>query len=778
MKYGMGQSVLRTEDPRLLTGRGKYVDDVEFPRQTHLYVLRSPHSHATIRKVDASKAKNAPGVVLVLTGADADAEGLKGLPPAHVPPPIPEPPFAPYRPLLCSKEVRHVGDTVAVVVAETLAQAKDAAELIEVDYETKPIVADTAAAAEDGAVKVWPEMQSNVLLQLAFPHDPNAATQTDGALKSAAHVTRMTIVNNRLATNSMETRCCVAAPHQLQDKITLYTSSQIPHKVREVLTHYVFHIPETRLQVIAPDVGGGFGLKGEIYVEEALTLWAAMKTGRPVRWVPDRTEAMVGDAHGRDLVSQCEMGFDKDGKIVAFKVDNVFNLGAYAFSNGLVTPLLGTFMLSHAYEYPALFVRTRMVFSHTVPTTPYRGAGRPEANYIVDRLLDTAAAEMGMDPAELRRKNFIPPSAMPYQTKLMHKYDCGEFEKVMDKAIGVADRKGFAARKAESAKRGKLRGLGLTYYIEACGIFNERMEMRFDPTGNVSIIAGTHSHGQGHETAFAQLVSGWLGIDMEKIRLIQGDTDQVGFGRGTYGSRSLSVGGSALKAAADGVIEKGKKWAAHFLEAAEADIEFNDGMFSVVGTDKRIPLSKVAELSFIPMGMPPQLGVGIEAVGTSAAPSTFPNGCMICEVEVDPDTGTVAIDRFTAVNDVGMTVNPLLLAGQVHGGVVQGVGQALMEDVSFDKESGQVLNGSFMDYCMPRADDVPSFTVDEHPVPTQTNPLGVKGAGEAGTVGATPVVINAIVDALRPLGVKDIAMPATPQRVWQAIQSAKGAKAA
>ena len=366
---------------------------------------------------------------------------------------------------------------------------------------------------------------------------------------------------------------------------------------------------------------------------------------------------------------------------------------------------------------------------------------------------------------------------MPYQTKLMHKYDCGEFEKVMDKAIGVADRKGFAARKAESAKRGKLRGLGLTYYIEACGIFNERMEMRFDPTGNVSIIAGTHSHGQGHETAFAQLVSGWLGIDMEKIRLIQGDTDQVGFGRGTYGSRSLSVGGSALKAAADGIIEKGKKWAAHFLEAAEADIEFKDGMFSVVGTDKRIPLSKVAELSFIPMGMPPQLGVGIEAVGTSAAPSTFPNGCMICEVEVDPDTGTVAIDRFTAVNDVGMTVNPLLLAGQVHGGVVQGVGQALFEDVKFDKE-GQMLSGSFMDYCMPRADDVPSFTVDEEPTPTQTNPLGVKGAGEAGTVGATPVVINAIMDALRPLGVKDIEMPATPNVVWKAIRQAQSARAA
>jgi len=773
MKYGMGQSVTRVEDPRMLTGRGRYVDDFEFPRQSHLYVVRSPHAHADIRKIDASKAKSAPGVILVLTGADADAAQMKGLPPAHWPPPMPEPPFSPYRPLLCSKTVKHVGDPVALVVAETLAQAKDAAEMIEVDYAPKKAIADTAGAAEANASKVWAEMDSNVWKELAF----GDAKAVESALASAAHVTKLDIYNNRLSTNSMETRCVVAAPHQMQDKIVLYTSSQIPHKVREVLTRDVFHIPETKLQVIAPDVGGGFGLKGEIYVEEALTMWAAMQTGRPVRWSPDRTESMVADAHGRDLVSKCELGFDKSGKIVAMRIDNIFNLGAYAFSNGIVTPLLGTFMLSHAYDFPAVFVRTRMVFSNMVPTTPYRGAGRPEANYTVDRLIDTAAAELKMDPVELRRKNFIPSSAMPYQTKLMHKYDCGEFEKVMDKAVVVADRKGYEARKADSAKRGKLRGLGITYYIEACGIFNERMELRFDPTGHVSIIAGTHSHGQGHETAFAQLVSGWLGIDMEKIRLIQGDTDAVGFGRGTYGSRSLSVGGSALKMAADGVIDKGKKWAAHFLEAAETDIEFKDGMFSVAGTDRRIPLFKVAELSFIPMGMPPQLGIGIEAIGTAPGTSTFPNGCMICEVEIDQDTGKVDIARFTAVNDVGLTVNPLLLAGQVHGGVVQGVGQALMENVVFDEE-GQILSGSFMDYCMPRADDVPSFTVDEHPVPTTTNPLGVKGAGEAGTVGATPVVINAILDALRPLGVKDIEMPATPNRVWQAIQTAKGQKAA
>ncbi|HEX9835638.1 MAG TPA: xanthine dehydrogenase family protein molybdopterin-binding subunit [Alphaproteobacteria bacterium] len=774
MKFGMGQAVARVEDPRFLTGRGKYTDDVEFARQTHMYVVRSPHASAEIRRIDVSKAKAAPGVVLVLTGADAEAKGIKGLPPAHLPPDFPiHPKFAPERPLLCAKTVRCIGDPVAAVVAETLDQARDAAELITVDYAPKPVVASAEKAAQPGAPKVWPEMEGNVWLEMRLPPVPAALEAIDNALKGAHHVTKLKLYNNRLSTNSMETRGCVAAPHQLQDKITLYTSSQFPHKVREVIARDVLHFPETQLQVVSGDVGGGFGLKGELYVEEPLSVWAARESGRPVRWMPDRTEAMVSDAHGRDLVATAEMGFDQDGRIVAMRVDNIFNLGAYLLGNGVVTPLLGTMMLTHAYDFPAIDVRTRMVFSHTTPTTPYRGAGRPEANYTVDRLIDAAAAEMGIDPAELRRKNLIPPSKMPYQTKLMHKYDCGDFVKVMDKAIQVADWKGFEKRREESKSQGKLRGIGLTYYIEACGIFNERMELRFDPTGNVSIIAGTHSHGQGHETAFAQLVSGWLGIDMEKIRLIQGDTDQVGFGRGTYGSRSLSVGGSALKMAADGVIEKGRRWAAHLLEAAETDIEFKDGMFAVAGTDKRIPLAKVVELSFVPMGMPIHLGVGIEAVGHSDAPSTFPNGCMICEVEIDPDTGKVDIDRFTAVNDVGLTVNPLLLAGQVHGGVAQGVGQALMENVAFDPDSGQLLTGSFMDYCMPRADDVPNFTIDELPTPTKTNPLGVKGAGEAGTVGATPVVINAILNALRPLGVKDIEMPATPHKVWQAIHAAR-----
>ncbi len=464
-----------------------------------------------IRKIDTAKAKSAPGVIAVLTGADAEAEGIKGLPPAHLPPPVPSPPFAPDRPLLCAKTVKYVGDPVAMVVAETLAQAKDAAELIEVDYKPRDFVADTAAAAKSKA-KVWSEMDSNVWIELHFPHDPAAAAAVDAALKGSAHVTKLTIYNNRLSTNSMETRGCVAAPHQLQDKVTLYTSSQIPHKVREVVARDVLHMPERSLQVVSGDVGGGFGLKGEIYPEEALCVWAARKTGRPVRWVPDRAEAMLSDSHGRDLVSVCELGLDKDGRITAMRIDNTFNLGAYLMSNGIVTPMLGTFMLSHAYDFPQMLVATRMVMTNMVPTTPYRGAGRPEANYIVDRLIDTAAAEMGIDKAELRRKNFIQPSAMPYQTKLMHNYDCGDFAMVMDKGLAAADWKGFAKRKAESEKRGKLRGQGLTYYIEACGIFNERMELRFDPSGDVTVIAGTHSHGQGHETAFAQLVNEYLGI--------------------------------------------------------------------------------------------------------------------------------------------------------------------------------------------------------------------------------------------------------------------------
>jgi carbon-monoxide dehydrogenase large subunit len=773
-KFGIGQSVTRVEDKRFLTGSGSYIEDINLPRQAHGALVLSPHAHARITGIDTSAARAAPGVLDVLTGADMIAEKIGGLMPMFMPEDMGGPKgMRTPRMLLATDKVRHVGDRVAFVVAETPEQARDAAELVEVSYEVLPSVIAVEDAVKDGAPRVWEEWTSNVGFQLMF--GDKAATEQ--AFAGAKHVVSLRLENNRLAANPMENRGAIGEYHAADDSYTLYTSTQNPHGTRGHLAGHVFHKPETQFRVVARDVGGGFGMKGDTYPEEGLVLWAARRCGRPVKWISSRSEAMLLDNHGRDQVVTGKMALDENGKILAIQAHSLNNVGC-CVSGAAVVPVLSSLqMIPGVYAVPAVFLTAGGVFTNTGAVAPYRGAGRPEAVYFTERLLDEAARALDLDPAEIRRRNFVVPQAMPHHTPTHATYDGGDFATTMEKCLALADWSGFAARREASERRGKLRGRGLIYYIEICGIFNDRMELRFDPSGGVSIVSGLFSHGQGHATTFPQVVSDWLGVPFESIRLIQGDTAQVAYGRGTYASRSITIAGGALREAADTIIEKGRKLAAHLMEAAPADVQFGDGKFVIAGTDKSLPLTEVAKASFMPMGLPQGMGIGLEGTGTSAPPQNFPNGCHICEVEVDPETGVVAIDRFAVVDDVGTVINPMICEGQISGGLAQGIGQALMEHVVYDKTSGQLLSGSLNDYAMPRADDFPDFAMGFNNVPCTTNILGVKGAGEAGSVGAPPAVINAILDALRPLGVASIDMPATPQRVWSAIQAARPAAA-
>jgi carbon-monoxide dehydrogenase large subunit len=777
MKNGIGQPVPRKEDPRFLTGRSRYVDDVSLPHMTHGVVLRSPHAHARIGGIDAEAAKAAPGVLLVLTGEDYAADGLGGIPCASIPMNLlTRPPVRGFYPGLVKDVARCLGAPVAFIVAETAEQARDAAELVAVDYEPLPAVTGAPKAVEPGAPTVWEDAPDNV----AFQHEMGSAEAAEAAFKAAHHVTTLSLYNNRLTAVSMEPRGCIGEYDFADDRYTLHASCQGPHRMRQALAQAIFKVPETSINVIARDVGGGFGMKGGVYPEDILALWAARKIGRPVKWIADRAEGFMTDTHGRDQTLTVQLALDEEGRILGLKLDQIYNVGAYLAAGAGVSPAHSATLMSGVYAIPAIHVMTRSVFTNTAPTGPYRGAGRPEATYALERLLDRAADEMGIDKVEIRRRNFVRPPQMPYRTALNYTYDSGEFETVMDKAIRFADWDGFGARKAESEARGRLRGLGLATYLESAGAVNERMEVRFDPSGNVSVLAGTFSHGQGHETIYAQMVSEWLGVPFENVRLIQGDTDKVTIGRGTMASRSMSVGGSALKIASDRVIEKGRKIAAHMMEAAVEDVEFAEGGYTVSGTDRKVSIMDVAKASYAMAGFPSlEFGIGLDAVGEwDIGPCNFPNGCQVAEVEIDPETGFVALDRLHVVDDVGTVMNPLLLKGQLHGGVAQGVGQVLMEDIVYDAESGQLVSGSFMDYCMPRAADFPSIEIETHPVPTKTNPIGVKGAGESGTVGAPPAVMAAIMNALAPLGVEAFDMPATPHRVWQAIRTAKGKQAA
>jgi carbon-monoxide dehydrogenase large subunit len=775
-EFGIGQSVKRFEDVRLLTGRGRYQGDVNLPGQVHMVVLRSPHPHARIRGIDARAASVAHGVVAVLTGADLTKDKL-GTMRMNLKRRRPDgsPMFTSPHLGLSPERVRYIGDPVALVIAETLALAKDAAELVEVDYEPLPAVTGTSDAVKPGAAPVWDECPDNI----SSVYEAGDKAAADAAMASAVRVVRRRFDITRVHAQYMEPRGALGVWDPGEERYTLYADVQYPHRVRTALASNILKVPEHSVRVIAGDVGGGFGTKGWQYPEHRLTLWAARKLGRPVKWACERSEAILADEHARDNVTEAELGLDADGRFLGLRVRTLANVGAYVSSDrNLLATFSNVATLVGVYTIPAAHVHVSCVFSNTNSTAPYRGAGRPEATYVIERLIDEAARELGVDRVALRQKNVIPSSAMPYKTALGMTYDCGEFDKSMEEAVKLADVAGFEGRRAGARRRGKLRGLAVVNAIErAASPQPEFAEVRFSPSGTATIFMGTKNQGQGHETTFKQILNERLGIAPEDVRYIDGDTDRVAFGMGSMGSRSTVIGGTALTMAADKVIAKGRRIAAKMLEAAEADITFADARFAVKGTDRAVALKDVARAAFTPASLPPGVEPGLYETGTfSPAADTWPNGCHVCEVEIDEDTGAVALVSYTVVDDVGTVINPLTLKGQIHGGVAQGVGQALMEQVVYDRESGQLLTASFMEYGIPRADDFPDMHIESHPVPTKLNPLGAKGAGEAGTVGALPAVMNAVLDALAPLGVRELDMPATSERVWGAIQAARAAR--
>jgi len=773
MQFGVGQAVVRKEDLRLLSGGGRYLDDINLPGQAHAAFLRSPHAHARVLSVDTSAAMKQPGVIAVLTGKELEADGIPPMPClAHVPakPGTPEPVF-PHRSQLVTDLVRHVGDAVAMVVAETAAAARDALEHIAIDYEPLPSVSDPVAAMQPSAPQIWPEAPRNVDFIWA---DGDESAVSD-AFKKAARTVAVDLVNNRVVVNSMETRGAIGRYDAETGSYTLYTSSQGSHLVRDVLVGFIFKgLDPAKMRVVTPDVGGGFGMKVFVYAEMVLALWAAKRLGRPVKWIGDRSEAFISDAHGRDNVTRAEIALDKDGRILGLKVATIANMGAYLSQFGPYIPTMASKgMQTGVYVVPAAYNEVTAVFTNTVPVDAYRGAGRPEAAYIIERLMDAAGRVTALGPVEIRRRNMVPASAMPYRTSMGTTFDSGDFPRLLAEGLADADWDGFAQRRRESDVRGKRRGIGLAYYIEVCGGEPAVPAMiRVEPDRTVTLIVGTQSNGQGHETAYSQIVAERLGVPFEAIRVRQGDTALMDKGSFTGGSRSVPVGGPAAGYAADDAVDKGKEAASQVLEASAADIEYGNGVYRVVGTDKTVDLFAVADA--VRSGKARLASGALELAGSAEfkpPAATYPNGCHICEVEVDPETGVSEIVRYTVVDDFGKVINPLLLAGQVHGGIAQGVGQALVEHTVYN-EDGQLLTASFMDYAMPRADNLPSYAFRWIEIPCKSNPLGIKGSGEAGAIGAPPAVINAIIDALAPLGVTHIDMPATPLAVWQAIQSA------
>jgi aerobic carbon-monoxide dehydrogenase large subunit len=762
-----GQALPRVEDRKLLTGRGWYVDDIDLPSVAHGVLVYSNHAHARIKSIDATQAQCAPGVLAVLTGKDIAAQKLGGLPPLFMPEDTGGPKgFRTMRPLLADRIVRHVGDRVAFCVAETFTQARDAAELIKIDYEVLPSVISLADAVAESATPVWDAASNNVCFTLRMGDPP----ETERAFVIAAHRVRLGLINNRVTASPMEPRGAIGLYNAVDESFTLYSSTQNPHRVRETLAQSIFHIPESKLRVIGPDVGGGFGMKGDTYPEEGVVLAASRLVGRPVKWIASRSDAFVLDNAGRDHWIEAEIALDKDGRILAVRATAMQNLGAYMVGAALVPLVYSLKLIPNVYKVPIVDLSTQAIFTHTAPTNPYRGAGRPEAVYVIERLLDLAAEELGIGPVEIRTRNFIGKAELPHRSATGLVYDSGDFAAAAESCVSLADWNGFALRRDGSNSAGKLRGRAIVSYIEDTGVFNDRMELRFDPSGAVTIVAGTFSHGQSHATTYSQCVSGWLGIPIEEIRFVQGDTEQVPFGRGTYASGSAIIGGGALRAAADEIIHKAKVVASFLLEANADDLEFSDGILRVAGTDRAVSLRDVAKWTYHPARLPKHLRVGLEASAFFAAePPAFPNGCHICEVEIDRDTGEVTIDRYTAVDDFGRLINPLIVHGQVHGALAQGLGQALDEGMVYDN-AGQLMTASFMDYVLPRASRLPRFTLDFNEEPCRSNPLEVKGAGEGGCVAAPPAAINAVLDALRPLGVPDIEMPATPERIWRALR--------
>ncbi len=781
----IGQSVKRVEDRRFITGKGRYTDDIVLPGMTYASIVRSPYAHARIKGYQLAGAKAAPGVVAVYTGKDL--EGITGVPTGwqvnfkngDV---MKEPPH----PILAVEKVRYVGDAVAVVIAETAALARDAAELVTLDYEVLDAVTDAVVAAQPGAPLVHDDVPDNI----PFDWELGDKQKTDDALEKAHHISKLEFRNQRLIPNAVEPRCAIGDYDEARDHYTLYTTSQNPHLIRLLLCAFVLGLPEHKVRVISPDVGGGFGSKIHHYVDEVIVTWASRQIKRPVKWTGDRSESFVTDAHGRDHTTRAEMGFDEEGKILGLRIKTHANMGAYlsTFAPCVPTYLHGT-LLQGLYTTPAIYIDLNAVFTHTTPVDAYRGAGRPEATYLLERLLDTAAHELGVDPVELRLKNFIPPfdgvNQEGYQTQVALVYDSGDYHAVVHKLLANAGYEDLRREQAEARRQGRLLGIGLSTYIEACGIapsavvgslgaragLYESAIVRVQPTGKVSVFTGSHSHGQGHDTTFAQVVADRLGIPIEDVDLVHGDTESVPFGMGTYGSRSLAVGGSAIVKSLDKIIEKGAKIAGHLLEVSQEDLEFADGKWTVKGTDRSLSFGEVALTAYVPHKYPEGLEPGLDFSSFyDPANFTFPFGAHLALVEVDPETGKVTLVRFVSCDDVGNVINPMIVDGQIHGGIAQGVGQALLEGALYD-ENGQLITASYVDYAIPRADDLPSFETDRLVTPCPHNPLGAKGVGEAGTIGSTPAVVNAVVDALWHLGVRDLEMPLTPQRVWQAMQT-------
>ncbi|MCY4551776.1 MAG: xanthine dehydrogenase family protein molybdopterin-binding subunit [Defluviicoccus sp.] len=775
-EFAIGQPVSRLEDPRLLKGLGRYVDDLDLPGQAYAFILRSPHAHARIRAIDASAAQAMPGVLGVLTGADCEADGLGHLP-------CDQKRFRrdggdmyrPPRPILACDRVRVVGDYVALVVAETAALARDAAERIAVDYQPLPAVVSPAAAGDPGAPQLWDGCPGNE----CFFHEDGDREAVEAGFASAHLVVERRFVISRVTAAPLGPRGCIGEYDLSLERYTLRTGVQQAHLLRMHLARTVLGIPETRMRVIAPDIGGSFGLYSNVYPENALVLWAAKKFARPVKWSAERGECMVSDDSARDCVSDAALALDRDGRFLALRCRSFANLGAYLSLRGPLPPVVNLGTLAGTYTTPAIHVRVSGMFTNTFCTSPYRGAGRPEASTVLEQLIDEAARRLRLDAAEIRRRNTIPADAMPYRTALTFTYDSGDFERNLDDALALAGYAGFAARREDAAARGKLRGIGISNTVHrAAGLEIEAAQIRFDASGTATLMVGSVHHGQGHATTFTQIACDRLGLEPGAVRFVSGDTDVVTFGRGSFASRSAALGGSAVALAADRIVDKGRIIAAALLEAAEEDIDFADGVFSVSGTDRSVGIADIARAAYAPRDLPLDIEPGLDEMAMFRPGAlTFPNGCHVAEIEIDPETGAVEIAGYAVVDDFGTILNPLLLEGQIHGGLAQGIGQALMEDVAFDPATGQLLAGSFMDYCMPRADDLPSYVAAFNELPTAVNPVGVKGAGEAGAVGALPAMMNAVVDALAPLGVEHVQMPATPERIWRAIRTARDQKA-
>jgi aerobic carbon-monoxide dehydrogenase large subunit len=770
-EFAVGQPVSRSEDPRLLRGRGRYIDDINLPGQAYGVVVRSPHAHALITSLDTEKALAAPGVMTVLTGADCAADGLGLLPcdQSHSSRDGSDM-YRPPRPILVTDKVRLVGDYVAFVVAESQAQALDAAELVSVEYEILPAVIAADVAAEDAVPQLWPDCPGNE----CFFHEDGDKAAVDAAMDSADLVVSRRFQISRVTAAPIGPRGCIGHYDLSVDRYTLHTGVQQAHMLRNQLAQTVFGEPETKFRVIAPDIGGSFGLYSNVYPENALVLWASKRCGVPIKWMADRTECMMSDDSARDNVSQASLAVDKDGNFLAIRCSTHANLGAYLSLRGPLPPIVNLGSLAGTYTTPAIHVRVMGMFTNTNCTSPYRGAGRPEASTVLEQLIDEAARKLGIDPAEIRRRNTIPANSMPYKTALTFTYDCGEFERNLDDALQAIDYTGFEARRTEAQSRGRLRGLGMSNTVHrASGLELEAAQIRFDASGTATLMVGSVHHGQGHDTTFTQILCDRLGLTPDDVRFVSGDTDMVTFGRGSFASRSAALGGSAVALATDKIIEKGRLIAAQLMEAAVDDVSFDDGRFSVSGTDRGVDMLDVARAAYQPKLLGGNVEPGLDELAMFVPSAlNFPNGCHIAEIEIDPETGRLELLKYVVVDDFGTILNPLLLEGQIHGGLAQGIGQALMEDVAFDPDSGQLVAGSFLDYGMPRADDLVSFDSAFHEVPTPTNPIGAKGAGEAGAVGALPTMMNAIVNALNPVGVEHVQMPATPERIWRAIQSA------